>query len=540
MDVEEAAPSGSATAQAPARLRMEGTGHPGPLGCLDEPHEDARVERGAFTVSGWAIFPSAPTSRIEVWLGERSLGLAQVGLARPDVRAVHDLPGASVAGFSLRVDLGAWPDVEGEERVRAVVTSVRGEELELATTVAVVPPPPRSNRGRPAVGQVVDRRGKGPRTLVCTHQLCLGGASRYLLETLEELLRLEAIDPVVLSPIGGPSRPLLEALGVPVHVSGPAPLDDVVAHDGRVEEILAWAAPQEFELVLVNTASPLTAAGAEVAKRLGTPAIWVIHESFPPPVLWDSCSPEVRGRVEEALRAADLALFVAAATARIFEPYLPGRCRTLPYGIDLGAIDAVRASFDRDGTRQRLGVPADADLLLCVGRIEPRKAQVVLAQAFDLIAHHHPNARLALAGGEDTPDSHALAGWIASSGSAKRIELIPTTPEIQQWYGVADVLVCASRIESLPRGVVEGMAWELPVLATEIFGIPELVEDGATGWLCEDGDTVALAVALERALASDPAERRRMGQAGRRLVERRHDLGAYGRELARELGRLTR
>ena len=49
---------------------------------------------------------------------------------------------------------------------------------------------------------------------------------------------------------------------------------------------------------------------------------------------------------------------------------------------------------------------------------------------------------------------------------------------------MSDLLVCASDVESLPRTVLEAMAWELPVLATAVYGLPELIEDGETGWLC--------------------------------------------------------
>jgi glycosyltransferase involved in cell wall biosynthesis len=505
---------------------------PAPLGSLDVPGQGAVVERGAFEVKGWAVFPDSPTSRVEILLGERPLGLAQLGAPRPDVRATHDLPAASVAGFSLTADLGAWPGDDGPATVRAIATSVAGERFELnSAAIQVV-----AAKAAPALAEPVrpktSKREKGRRTLVCTHQLCLGGASRYLLETLEELLRREAINPVVISPIGGPLRPKLEALGIPVHISGGTPLDDLSAHQDRVEEIAAWAGSLDFELALINTASPLVGAGAEVAARLGIPAIWAIHESFPPAVLWAACSQAVRARIAAVLGEAALAVFEAASTARIFEPLLPGRCLTLPYGLDLGPIDALRKEFDRDRARQRLGVPADADLILCAGTIEPRKAQAVLAQAFELIAERHPRARLALAGAGDTPDSRAIAEWAASAGAGDRIQLIPTTPEIQQWYGVTDILVCASRIESLPRVVLEGMAWELPVLATEIFGLPELIEDGSTGWLCEAGDTAALANALDRALGSGLEERGRLGRAGRELIERRHDLVDYGREIA--------
>jgi D-inositol-3-phosphate glycosyltransferase len=505
---------------------------------LDEPRHGAVVERGAFTVSGWAIFPSAATARVEVEMGGHSLGLAHLGMARPDLREQSECRDAVVAGFALATDLTAWPGGDGEATVSVVATSVTGEKLELAPRTFVLAPAPSPparapSRLRPAAGGGPFRRGR--RAVVCTHQLCLGGASRYLLELLGDLTRRGVVDPVVLSPVDGPLRHELEALDIPVHVSGPTPLDDVESLAGRVEEVLAWAAPLEFELALVNTASPLTLCGAEVARLLGIPAVWAIHESFEPAVLWAQCDAAVRRRLEETLGGAALAIFEADATRRIYEPFLPGRCMALPYGLDLPPIDELRAGFDRNASRRDLGVPADAELVICVGTIEPRKAQASLAQAFDLISDRHPKARLALVGAGDTLDSRALSDWVESSRLADRIELVPITPDIQPWYGVADLLVCASRIESLPRAVLEGMAWELPVLATDVFGLSELIDDGSTGWLCEPGDTKALATALERSLGTDPLERRRIGAKARALVERRHDLDAYGGEVARLL-----
>ena len=102
---------------------------------------------------------------------------------------------------------------------------------------------------------------------------------------------------------------------------------------------------------------------------------------------------------------------------------------------------------------------------------------------------------------------------------------------MQPWYGLADILVCASDVESLPRTVLEAMAWETPVLATEVFGLPELIEDGETGWLCAPRDIEALADSLDRALSSSPAERARIGAAARVLVQERHSLPEYGRQV---------
>ncbi len=489
------------------------------------------MQRGAFTVSGWTIFPAAATSRVEVRLGDQPLGLAQLGVARPDLEGRSASNDAILAGFTLSADLTSWPGTDGPVALEAEAVSVDGESYELPPVELLLARGPVA-LAAPTRQRTAATRLSGRRLLVCTHQLCLGGASRYLLETLEALIRAGAASPVVLSPIGGPLRPYLEELGIPVHVSGPMPIDDPEALDGRVEEIAAWAGAQGVELAFVNTASPLTLCGAEAARALAIPAIWAIHESFEPPVLWGNLVPEVRRRMEQVLGEAALAIFEADATRQIYEPLLPGRCLTVPYGLDLRAIDELRAGFDRDEARRRLSVPPDAELIICVGVIEARKAQASLAQAFDLIAERHPKARLALVGAEETADSEALARWVGSSRLAGRIELVPSTPDVQQWYGVADLLVCASRIESLPRAVLEAMAWELPVLSTAIFGLPELIDDGSTGWLCEPGDTRSLADALERVLAIDPAERRRVGVAARRLVETRHDLDAYATRVA--------
>jgi glycosyltransferase involved in cell wall biosynthesis len=113
------------------------------------------------------------------------------------------------------------------------------------------------------------------------------------------------------------------------------------------------------------------------------------------------------------------------------------------------------------------------------------------------------------------------------------------TPDVQDWYGISDLLVCASDIESLPRAVLEAMAWELPVLATSIFGLPELIADGETGWLCEPRDVGALAAALDRVLGQPAEARREVGRRGRRRLEQRHGLDQYCARIAGLLDEVT-
>lgn len=508
---------------------------PEPEGSLDLPTGAPVLRRGPVTLHGWSRFPSGPTSRVEVWLGEQSLGRARIGVPRPDVSAALELTPREALGFELTTNLIAWPGEDGETELRATATSCAGERFEiepLALKVAGAAPLPSSPT--PARTPAVTRK-PGLRTLVVAHQLDRGGAQLYLMDLLRELLRTEAINPTVLAGRDGALREELEALGVPVHVSGVTAAEGLSAHLGRVEELVAWAAEREFEVAFVNTATSLVLPGVEMAQRLGLPTVWAIHESYEPARLWDDIDGSVRERAERALSWSQ-PLFVAAATQRLFEPLNP-RGLTIPYGLDLEPIDSRRAGFDRDAARDAAGIPRDAEVVLCVGSIEPRKAQVPLAQAFDRIASRHPRAHLVFVGAGEDGYSDFLRGYAAASGAGQRITIVPMTDDVQPWLGIADLAACPSDLESLPRTVLEAMAWEVPVLATAIFGLPELIADGKSGWLCEPRDLTALSEALERALGSTPEERRRLGVAGRALIEQRHSLATYGREIGALLNR---
>jgi D-inositol-3-phosphate glycosyltransferase len=505
-------------------------------GRLDGPVANATLKRGLITVRGWAFFPSGPTAHVEVWLGETSLGRARPGMPRRDIRAWLGDPRGAAAGFELNVDISHWPEQDGASQVRAIATSVAGERLELdPVPVEVVeadePGTAPGERGelRPLAAETPRAPAReGRRVLFFTHQLDLGGAQLYLLELITALVERGAANPTVVSAGDGQIRGRLEALDVPVHICGLLAIDDPSAHLGQLEALTAWAADREFEVVFVNTATPLSFPGAELAAQLGIPAVWSIHESVTPALMWGHMHPAVRRRAEEAMGEAALALFVAEATQRIYEGIAPAeRCLTVPYGFDFSSIETARERLDRAATRRRLGIPAEAEVVLCLGTVEPRKQQVPLAQAFERIAAKHPNARLAIVGAREDEYSELLEHCVETSNAKEQIDVIPVTPDVQRWLCVSDLMVCASDIESLPRTVVEAMAWEMPVLATDVFGLPEWIEEGKTGWLCEARDVPSLAAGLGRALSSSREDRRTMGRKARELVLRRHSLPAY-------------
>ena len=356
------------------------------------PPEPIEIEKESATVHGWATFRSGPTARVEIFFDDEPLGNARTGVARPDVVEIFDEPYAEVSGFEL--DVSAAKLCAGKDRAgsfRAVAYAVDGNRNELDPLPVILHPPevPEAVAAEvaPPPAPIAFARRGGPRALVITHQLTLGGAQLYLMDVLREQLRLGLIDPIVISTIDGPLREELEQLGVPVHVTSLVPPGKLSSQRGRLEEFMTWVRPLDPELVFINTSTSATFVGGEIAVALGIPSVWAIHESFEPAQLWADLVPEVRAHAEAVIGTASAAIFEADATRHIYEGLIdPGRCQTIPYGLALEPIDALRADFDPAAARRQAGVPTDARLVVCVGTVEPRKAQVPLAIAFGLIA----------------------------------------------------------------------------------------------------------------------------------------------------------
>jgi D-inositol-3-phosphate glycosyltransferase len=509
-----------------------------PMGEIDGPGEGSRVGP-LLDVSGWVLFPDAPTAKVEVSLSGRALGRARLGHPRPDVRRHWNPDHARSSGFRITAGLAEAGIPAGRAKLEVVAVSLTGECLQLdPVTVEVDPDQPKkpAQMPPPALRTPHQESSTRPHVLVVTHQLNLGGAQLYLLDLLKEMVRNDLASFTVLSALDGTVRKDVEALGIPVHISSLIPYDDLSSHVGRLEELLCWMEGREFDAVFVNTATLLSSPGAEAAEVLGLPVLWAIHESFPPSLLWEGVAPEVEERIVAAMRHSAALIFEAEATQHIYEPIVGAeRCLTVPYGLDLEPIDAARRAFDPAAARRDEGIPEEAEVVVCVGTIEPRKAQLTLEQAFNVVAPQHPNAYLVFVGGRDDLDSEYLKEAIEHSPVRERMRLVPVTPDVARWYGIADLLVSASDVESLPKTVLEAMAWETPVLATDVFGLPELITDGETGWLCEPRDLGSLADGLERALTSTPEERRQIGRRSRELVQERHSLPKYAQEISKLL-----
>jgi glycosyltransferase involved in cell wall biosynthesis len=399
----------------------------------------------------------------------------------------------------------------------------------------------RARSLRPLRPHPAGPRGKPLRLLAFNHMLSHGGASLYLLELLKRLTRDHGFECEVVTLADGPLKEHFEASGIPVHLTDSFPVTTLPRYEGSVAELVAWGAAGQFDAVLVNTLGSF--AGGDVAGRLGIPAMWAVHESFPLPMFWHtaysngSLHPYVRARAEQALAGAAAVVFPAEATRRLFlDDADPERLAAIPYGIEQEAIDEAAVRLERVELRQRMGIDPDAQVVLCLGSIEARKSQAMLATAFAQIADRHPRAQLALVGA--TEDAYcadyraALREFVRRAGLEDRVRIEPVTDDPYRWHALADVLVCASDIESLPRVIVEAMVFGTPVLSTRVFGVPELIDDGRTGYLCDTRDAAGLAAGLDRVLSAPAEELEAVTRAAEQHARARHDPRAYTATMA--------
>lgn len=166
-----------------------------------------------------------------------------------------------------------------------------------------------------------------------------------------------------------------------------------------------------------------------------------------------------------------------------------------------------------------------------VGRVAPVKGLRVLLQALALARQDEPGLRLTIVG--DGPDMAAIRDQAAPLGDAVRLTGYQSQAEVAQILSTADAMVLPSFAEGVPVVLMEMLASGKPVIATQVAGVSELVQDGVNGRIVAPGDAQGLAAALVD-LARLPADTRAaMGAAGRARVRAEFDIQAEAAWLAR-------
>jgi starch synthase len=228
-----------------------------------------------------------------------------------------------------------------------------------------------------------------------------------------------------------------------------------------------------------------------------------------------------------AAEAADAIVAVSASMAedvlRVYPRVEPSKVKVIYNGID----PAEYQPDPRTDVLERLGIDPARPTVMWIGRVTAQKG---IGHLLDMAELVHPDAQLVfLAGAPDTPEIGAEMLARAAALAAARdgvfwIESMLPRPEVVQLLSHASVFVCPSVYEPFGLINLEAMACGLPVVASAVGGIPEIIVEGVTGYLVpvpkgERGLAPALAERVNEVLG-DPARGRVMGEAGRERVER--------------------
>jgi len=192
------------------------------------------------------------------------------------------------------------------------------------------------------------------------------------------------------------------------------------------------------------------------------------------------------------------------------------------YGLEAGdtsQVDALRAS---------LGIPVGQKVILSVGRLSKEKDHASLVEAMSELRGSFSPYLLILGEG---PEQKTIVERARVLGLTNKVILIGQEDRIRPFYALADVVVISSRAEGSPNVLLEALAAGVPLVATAVGGIPEMVKDGEHALLVPHGDTRQMASSIDRILA-DTDVARSLVEHGKTLIRTRFSPAERARTLA--------
>jgi len=296
---------------------------------------------------------------------------------------------------------------------------------------------------------------------------------------------------------------------------------------GVLREIRADIAAHDPDVVVFGAAWPL----GELGDKLGRPTLGFTH-GHEAGLVRVGMGPAIR-RVARKLDAVGV---ISQFTHGALQPWMAAHTtlHDISPGVD---IERFRPGLDGSQVRARYGIPGDAPLVVCVGRLVRRKGQDVLVEAWPQVLQANPDAHLLLVG--DGPLRGHLERRVRALDLSSRITLSGGVAwqDLPACHAAADLFAmpCRTRmggldVEGLGIVFLEAQACGVPVLAGDSGGAPEALRPGESGEVVDGRSSAVVAVAVVRLLA-DRDTLRQMGGIGRAYVEQRYSWDAIGTRL---------
>lgn len=191
----------------------------------------------------------------------------------------------------------------------------------------------------------------------------------------------------------------------------------------------------------------------------------------------------------------------------------------MPNGVDMERFD----TDPKTRTRVRRALDVERSFVwLAVGRFTAAKDHPTLFRAFSRLTRRHPDVVLIVAG--DGPLRSKYLEILRQLDLLERVHFLGFRSDVADLMNAADAYVMSSAWEGLPMVLLEAASAGLPIIATDVGGNGEIVEQGSTGYLAPPNDPAALAAAMERLLELPAIQRQRLGCEARRQAARRYGL----------------
>jgi glycosyltransferase involved in cell wall biosynthesis len=196
----------------------------------------------------------------------------------------------------------------------------------------------------------------------------------------------------------------------------------------------------------------------------------------------------------------------------------------IPSGVDTDRFRPLAGT----GFKARLGLPEERPVIGVVTRMRVRKGVEEFICAVGQVRRAHADAHAVIVGEVDLDDD--LQALVRELGLEEHLSLLGRRSDMPEAYSAFDVFVLPSHDEGMSNAILEAMAMEKPVVATDVGGTGEVVRHGHTGLLVPPRDPEALAAAISEMLAH-PGRAREMGRLGRRVVEEGFSAHAMVRQM---------
>lgn len=353
---------------------------------------------------------------------------------------------------------------------------------------------------RVSSNKVVVTNRKNLNILLITHNLNYEGAPLMQLNICRNMVD-KGYTFTVLSPFDGAIRKEYESAGINVIIEDIMPHRDFL-NKNEYNSIIEKLSRKYAYADLIYTNTIETFWGVELANKMGIPSIWGIHESVDYKTCFSTHNSGIAKLAVDKFSSATKVAFVAESTQKMYLPLSTNNFKVIKNGIDINKVENYIFKNNRDEKRRELGISDETEVISIFGAVCMRKGQDIFIKAANqIIKDGNKNVFFLIVGAKQSPYLDMILQYVKENDIQNYVKVIYVCEDIYQYYLISDVFVCASYEESSPQVILEAMAFKIPIVSTNVFGIPELIRDNREALLTDEGNSKKMGELITRVIS---------------------------------------